>query len=124
MPDDDDNGKTMVGTQITDERHTRWTDAIDESDEFTSIAQAIRVGVEQVLFTNESDGSTGGTTLEGEKVLSRIDKLEDEIIKTRSKVIEAEEETPTIEEISEEVIHRLGEIGRDQKTRDEEGRWD
>jgi len=121
MPDDDD-GKTMIGTQITDDRHTRWTDAIDDSDEFTSIAQAIRVGVEQVLF--ESDKTTSqGKTLDGEKVLSRLDDLEQELVKTRSEVIETQETTPTIEEISEEVVYRLSQLGQDQKKRDDEGRW-
>ncbi|WP_435162336.1 hypothetical protein [Halorubrum sp. SY-15] len=121
MPDDDD-GKTMIGTQITDDRHTRWTDAIDDSDEFTSIAQAIRVGVEQVLF--ESDKTTNqGKTLDGEKVLSRLDDLEQELVKTRSEVIETQETTPTIEEISEEVVYRLSQLGQDQKKRDDEGRW-
>jgi hypothetical protein len=122
MPDSDDS-KTMVGTQITDDRHTRWTDAIDESDEFTSIAQAIRVGVEQVLFDSDKTTSAG-TTFEGEKVLSRLDDLEQELVKTRSEVIETQETTPTIEEISEEVVYRLSQLGREQKRRDEEGRWD
>ncbi|RAW46436.1 hypothetical protein DQW50_04180 [Halorubrum sp. 48-1-W] len=113
------DGKTMVGTEITDERHKRWREAIDESDEFASIAQAIRVGVEQVLFENQSE--TGSQTLEGEKVLSRLDELEQTMVKTRSEVIETQEQTPTIEEISEEVVYRLAGVSDDVKKK--EGRW-
>ncbi|MWV64044.1 hypothetical protein GRS48_04285 [Halorubrum sp. JWXQ-INN 858] len=114
------DGKTMVGTQITDERHQKWTDAIEDSDEFASIAQAIRVGVEQVLFEKESTGS--GQTLEGEKILSRLDELEQSLVKTRGEVIETQEKTPTIEEISEEVVYRLAKAGQEEKRR--QGGWE
>jgi hypothetical protein len=111
----------MVGAEIDDERHKRWKEAIAESDEFASIAQAIRVGVEQVLFESESE--TGGSSLEGEKVLSRLDDLEQEMVKTRSEVIETQEKSPTIEEISEEVVYRIAKLGQQEKKRQDGGRY-
>ncbi|MFD1569536.1 hypothetical protein [Halorubrum laminariae] len=115
MGDDD---KTMVGTQISDERHKRWKQALQESTEFTSIAQAIRVGVEQVLFEAESNGEQ---PIDDERILSRLDELENEMIKTRAEIIETSEKTPTIEEISEEVVYRLADVSHQKKQ--EEGRY-
>ena len=113
------DGKTMVGAEIDEERHKRWKEALEESNEFQSFAQAIRVGVEQVLFADDEDAH--GTAIDEEKLWSRLDTIEDELTKTQSKVIESREETPSVEEIAEEVIYRRGEIAKEKQQ--ESGRY-
>lgn len=98
--EDDDRDKKMVGTEISQERFQRWEKAIEENPEINSKAQAIRVGVEQLLF---SDDSEGGQNIDIEQILTRLDSLEQDIAEVRGDVITTQKEIPDVEEIADEV---------------------
>jgi hypothetical protein len=107
--EDDDRDKKMIGTEISQERFDRWEKAIEENNEITSKAQAIRVGVEQLLF---SDDEQSGQNIDIEQILTRLDDLEQDIAEVRGDVITTKKSIPDVEEIAEEVIWERGKIGK------------
>jgi len=98
---EDESKKKMVGTRVSEERFDRWTEAIEESNEITSKAQAIRIGVEQLLFSDDSEANTG---VDSEQILSRLDEIEQDIAEVRGDVITTRKEIPSVDDIAEEVI--------------------
>jgi len=101
--------KKLVGVRISDERRQRWKEQVEESNEYNSMAQAMRVGFEQ-LFSDE-----GGAGMETERVIERIDKLEQEVTENREQIERIPYNYPSLEEISEEVVYRLGELGDEKR---------
>lgn len=126
--EEDSAKKKMVGTEITQERFQRWEKAIDESNEITSKAQAIRVGVEQLLFSDDSDG---GQNIDIEQILSRLDDIEQDIAEVRGDVISTKKSIPSEDEIAEEVMWKRDKVAKQEKQEanperpydDQEGRY-
>ena len=115
MADDSEENSTkkkMVGTEISQERFDRWEQAIEDSNEITSKAQAIRVGVEQLLFSDDSDG---GQNIDIEQMLSRLDSIEQDIAEVRGDVITTKKSIPDVEEIAEEVVWKRDKVAKQEK---------
>jgi len=109
---EEDSAKKMVGTEISQDRFNRWEKAIEESNEITSKAQAIRVGVEQLLF---SDDTNDGQNIDVEQVLSRLDSIEQDIAEVRGDVITTKKSIPDVEEIAEEVVWKRDKVAKQEK---------
>lgn len=109
----------MVGVKIDPDRHQRWKEGIEESTEFNTLSQAIRVGVEQVLF---EEGTEGEFSVNDEEIVEQLDDIEKQLNKTRTAVIETNEKMPTLDEFAEEVLYQLSEYERYEKSR--EGGWE
>lgn len=112
---DEDEEKKLVGVRIEEDRRQRWKREIEESSEFNSMAQAMRVGFER-LFDEDS-----GSSMETERIIERMDKLEEEIEENREQIERIPFQYPEVEELAEEVVYRLGKEGRAKK--EESGRY-
>jgi len=108
--DEDSNEKKLVGVRISEERRQRWKEQVEESNEYNSMAQAMRVGFEQLF-----DDSSGAGGMETERVIERIDKLEQEVTDNREQIERIPYNYPKLEEISEEVVYRLAEVGEEKQ---------
>jgi hypothetical protein len=108
--EEEEQEKKLVGVRIEEDRRQRWKKEIEESDEFNSMAQAMRVGFER-LFDEEA----GAGGMETEKIIERMDKLEEEIEENREQIERIPFQYPSVEELAEEVVYRLGKEGRAKK---------
>lgn len=113
--EDDQQKKKLVGVRIEEDRRQRWKQEIEDSDEFNSMAQAMRVGFER-LFDDDS-----GSSMETERIIERMDKLEEEIEENRKQIERVPFQYPEVEELAEEVVYRLGKEGRAKK--EESGKY-
>lgn len=97
--------KKLVGVRIEEDRHKEWKEFVDESNEFSSIAQMIRVGVESVM-SDESESLE--ETLE--MLRDELEALREEQKRTRRHVEDLPNELDDAEMVAEEVIYRLDEL--------------
>lgn len=109
--------KKPAVTRVEEDRHDRWKRQVEESDEFNSLSQALRVGFEQLMDDDTQDGDVQTS----DEVIARLDKLEAEIQENREQIERIPYNYPTLEEISSEVVHNLSEMGK--RERDKEGRY-
>jgi dihydroorotate dehydrogenase len=97
--------KKLVGVRIEEDRHKEWKDFVNESNEFSSIAQMIRVGVESVM-SDESESIQ--ETLE--MLRDELEELREEQKRTRHHVEDLPNQLDDAEIVAEEVIYRLDEL--------------
>lgn len=47
--DDNENKKKLVGVRITESRRKKWKDFVDDSEEYSSMAEVMRTGVRKII---------------------------------------------------------------------------
>ena len=107
---DDGNEKKLVGVRITEERRQNWKEQIEDSNEFNSMAQAMRVGFERLF-----DEDQGASEFQAQEIKERLDKIEEKVEKNQQEIERIPFQYPSLEEISEEVVYRLAEVGEEKK---------
>ena len=58
MSDSNDTKKKLVGVRITDERRQKWKQFVEESDEYHSMAEMMRTGVNKIISEENEDVET------------------------------------------------------------------
>ena len=106
--DEEKPDKKLVGVRVEPKRHERWTEFVEESDEFGSLAQVLRVGVESVINDEEDDLDEQLDMLRDE-----LELLRQENRRTREAVEEVPEKVDGATQVAEEVIYRLEEFEGD-----------
>jgi methyl-accepting chemotaxis protein len=104
MSEEDNSEKKLVGVRIEEDRHAEWKEYVDESNEFSSIAQMIRVGVSSVMSENDDNAELI------EDLADDINRLHRDIKKTREAVEDLPMQIDDAEDTAEEVIYRLDEL--------------
>ena len=104
MVDEKDSEKKLVGVRIEEDRHEEWKEFVDESNEFSSIAQMIRVGVNSVM----SEDNDYSELIED--LADDINRLHRDVKRTREEVEDLPMQIDDAEETAEEVIYRLDEM--------------
>ena len=99
--------KKLVGVRITEDRRERWKSYVEESDEFGSMAQMMRAGVEQIMSDQDD------TTALIEDLEDDLTRLNRKVSKTKEAVEELPLEIDDAEETAEEVIYRLQNLESD-----------
>lgn len=96
------NDKKLVGVRITEERRKEWDQFVEESSEFNTMAQMMRVGVERLMNDSEEDSEDSL-----EELKDQVEILQDELKRTRTAVEDVPVKIDDAEDVAEEVIYKL-----------------
>jgi hypothetical protein len=102
--EDDAPDKKLVGVRVTEERRSDWSEFVDNSDEYNTMAQVIRTGVERVISDEREDDEVQSELEEIRKGVSRIVR---DVQDARDQIDGLEDEFLDAEEIAEETVYRL-----------------
>ena len=106
-----DSNKVMVGCRVSEERKTDWDDFVEESDEYNTLAQLVRTGVERVISDSESDQEQ-----QLEMVRDDLQGILREVKQARLDIDELEDSIDDAEDISDELMFELEEFfGKDER---------
>lgn len=102
--DDDSPDKKLVGVRVTEKRRSDWSEFVENSDEYSTMAQVIRTGVERVISDEREDDEVQSELEEIRKGVSRIVR---DVQDARDQIDGLEDEFLDAEEIAEETVYRL-----------------
>ncbi|MXR50192.1 hypothetical protein GRX03_01020 [Halovenus sp. WSH3] len=99
------SNKVMVGCRVSENRKEEWDEFVEGSDEFNTLAQLVRVGVERIISDAESDDEE-----QLEMIRDDLQGVLREIKQTRLDIEELEENIDDAEDISDELMFELEEF--------------
>lgn len=99
--DEQTQEKKLVGVRISEERRDEWKNFVERSNEYGSMAQMMRAGVEQIM------SETSDTDQLVQDLETEIQDLRTEVERTRTSVEDLPMRIDDAEETAEEVIYKL-----------------